>query len=279
MKKILEIFLITTKNWLKNIPFTKSASISYYFLFSLPVLLYIIVKISTNLLGEDLVTDKVYSYVYQNVGPESALSVKDMISNFAVKSNNLIYFIIGAALAILSSTASVVQLRNSLETIFGKRDTDINMKSVINQRATSLLWILIIGAVLIIFFVASTILQIFIENILSIFTSLIIAPTIILILNNIFTFIIMTSLIFVLFKISSKDKIGWQNILVGSSITSLLFMLGKYLIVIYFTSASPTLIFGAASSIALLLLWVNYMCLILFWGAELTKTLKTKKLL
>ena len=48
-------------------------------------------------------------------------------------------------------------------------------------------------------------------------------------------------------------------------------MLGKYGLAMYFKYAAPTSAFGAAGSLAAVLLWVYYSGFILFFGAEFTK--------
>jgi membrane protein len=54
-------------------------------------------------------------------------------------------------------------------------------------------------------------------------------------------------------------------------LTSGLFTTGKYALALYFRFASPTSAFGAAGSLAAVILWVYYSSFILFFGAEFTK--------
>jgi len=74
-----------------------------------------------------------------------------------------------------------------------------------------------------------------------------------------------------MFKFLPDVDIKWKSVWVGAIVTSLLFSIGKTLLGLYFGVADPGSSFGAASTIILVMLWVNYTCLILFFGAEFTK--------
>jgi len=52
--------------------------------------------------------------------------------------------------------------------------------------------------------------------------------------------------------------------------TAALFMLGRVLLGVYFTYASPGSAYGAAGSVVALLIWVNYSMQLALFGAEFT---------
>jgi membrane protein len=53
--------------------------------------------------------------------------------------------------------------------------------------------------------------------------------------------------------------------------TAVLFTIGKYLLTLYLTKGSTASAYGAAGSLAALLIWVYYSAQILFFGAEFTQ--------
>jgi membrane protein len=81
---------------------------------------------------------------------------------------------------------------------------------------------------------------------------------------------IITVLFALIFKYLPDARIQWKSVWIGSLITSILFVFGKFLLGLYFGSADPVSIYGAAGTVVLILLWVSYSCLILFFGAEFT---------
>jgi membrane protein len=79
------------------------------------------------------------------------------------------------------------------------------------------------------------------------------------------------SLVFaLLFKYIPDAEVKWKDVLIGSTITALLFLLGKLLIGVYMSHTATTNVYGAAGSLVALLLWIYYSSLIFFIGAEFT---------
>src|SRR5207253_4815430 len=60
-------------------------------------------------------------------------------------------------------------------------------------------------------------------------------------------------------------------VLLGSVLTAVLFMIGKYALSIYFGKAEPASVYGAGGSVILILLWTSYSSMIVFFGAEFTR--------
>ena len=80
-------------------------------------------------------------------------------------------------------------------------------------------------------------------------------------LNFLFTFI---------YRFIPKRKLPWRELVRGAFVTTVLFMLGKFIIDIYITELAGTSVFGAAGAFAVLLLWVYYSVQIFLFGASLT---------
>jgi membrane protein len=89
--------------------------------------------------------------------------------------------------------------------------------------------------------------------------------------NFLISFGIVTVLFAIMFKVLPDVEIRWKSVWVGAMVTAFLFAIGKTALGYYFGVADPTSSFGAAGTIILLMLWVNYTCLILFFGAVFTK--------
>jgi membrane protein len=66
-------------------------------------------------------------------------------------------------------------------------------------------------------------------------------------------------------------EIAWKDVLLGAGFTALLFVIGKFLIGLYLGQTDPGQAYGAAGSLAILLLWIYYSSLILLLGAEFTQ--------
>jgi membrane protein len=74
-----------------------------------------------------------------------------------------------------------------------------------------------------------------------------------------------------LFKYLPDAKIEWRDVRVGGAATALLFVAGKFAIGLYLGRSNPGDAFGAASALAVVLVWAYYAGMILLFGAEFTQ--------
>ena len=85
------------------------------------------------------------------------------------------------------------------------------------------------------------------------------------------TFVLSMILFAVIFKHLPDVQIRWNDVWAGAALTAALFTLGKYLIQIYLQHSMFTSVYGAAASIAIILIWVYYTAHVLFLGMEFTQ--------
>jgi membrane protein len=80
-----------------------------------------------------------------------------------------------------------------------------------------------------------------------------------------------TGLFAAIFRILPDVVLRWRDVFVGALVTAVLFTLGRSLIAIYLATTATASTYGAAGSLVMLLLWVNYSALILLFGASMTR--------
>jgi membrane protein len=91
------------------------------------------------------------------------------------------------------------------------------------------------------------------------------------ILHLIISLGLITFLFAMIFKFIPDIEIAWRNVWLGAAITAILFTIGKTLIGIYLGQTEVGSTFGAAGSLAVLMIWIYYSSQILFLGAEFTQ--------
>jgi membrane protein len=69
----------------------------------------------------------------------------------------------------------------------------------------------------------------------------------------------------------SDVNLRWSDVWAGGVFIAVLFVIGKYLIAIYLAHAGKASVYGAAGSLALILLWTYYSALIFLLGVEFTQ--------
>jgi membrane protein len=74
-----------------------------------------------------------------------------------------------------------------------------------------------------------------------------------------------------LFRLLPDAVVAWRDAWAGALATSLMFSVGKVLLGLYLGRSATTSSFGAASAMAMLLLWVYYNAQLVLLGAEFTQ--------
>ena len=85
------------------------------------------------------------------------------------------------------------------------------------------------------------------------------------------SFGVLSLLFAAMFKYLPDAKAAWRDVLVGGAVTGLLFVVGTFAIGLYLGRSNPGDAFGAASALAVVLVWAYYAGMILLFGAEFTQ--------
>ncbi len=270
-RKSLQLFRFIKRTyfaWDSIDPFAKSAIIAYYTLFSLPSLLMIVTSVASIFLEKQAVTGSISNQIGSYIGPDAAKAVEGMISNAALTSGSWITITIGIGALIYGATGVFFQMKKAMNEIWNVREKKQNWKQMVKNRALSFGMVLILAFMLLVSLVLSAALaalSTYIEGY---------APTVAAVFADILRFLLsfafIGALFAAIFKILPDVVMSYKTTFLGASITAVLFLIGEYALGYYFTNSNPASVYGGAASIVLILLWVNYTCLILFFGAEIT---------
>ena len=238
--------------WLSRDPFKESSVIAYTAIFSLPGLLVVVVTLSAYFFGPDLVTSEMILF---------SMRSKDSLSAT----------ILGLITMLVGATGVFVQLQKTLNIIWEveAKPNKSGLLRLIQLRLFSFGMILSIAFVLLISLVISSFLAASGDWILRHWGSTMV--WFFNILNFLFFLIFITALFAAMFKIIPDADIKWRYVWLGAFLTTLLFLIGKSLLGLYFGKAEPGSGYGTAGSVILILLWTSYSSLIFFYGAEFTK--------
>ena len=90
-------------------------------------------------------------------------------------------------------------------------------------------------------------------------------------LNLAVSLLIVTLLFAAIYRFMPDAKVSWGDVWFGAIATALLFVLGKWALATYLGSKDLGSTYGAAGSLAFVLVWIYYSSMILLFGAELTQ--------
>ena len=269
-----EILKQSGKDFLDDDCMDSAAALSYYTIFSLPALLVLLLTLISAVMNPSDVKGGIEGQLQSLMGPTAGEQIRTIIQQAQQKPHGgFLPTILGIVGLLLGATGALGQLQKTLNRTWDV-EPDPNqggLKSFLTKRVFSLGMILVLAFFLLVSLVISTALTGIGSRMGGFLPSGVSAPML-EVLNLIVTMGVITLLFAALFKVMPDAKISWRSVWVGAAVTAVLFVLGKFLIGFYLGKSNPGQAYGAAGSLAVLLLWVYYSALILLFGAEFTET-------
>lgn len=269
-KALFSIAKNSVTEFLNNNSLRLAAALAYNTIFSLPPLLFIILMAVGTFFGEEALSGQLYAQSKDALGADAAKEIQTMINNLNAQENQGMMRWVGYGTLIFAATTFFITLQESLNTIWNiKAKPENGIMQTIKNRFMSFGLILSIGLLMLASFVISAALSFFTDYLREIF------PGVAVILFKLLDLVVSTGVITVLFALIYKYLpdaiIRWKDVWVGSFITALLFVLGKFLIGWYLSFSDVGSAYGVAGSIIIILVWIYYSSLIVFYGAEYTQ--------
>src|SRR5690554_6933944 len=247
-----------------------SGSLAYSTIFSLPPMLLLVIIFGGFFYGQDALSGRIFIELKDLIGADTALQVQNIIKQLQFQDGSGLATIISAIALIIGATGVFVEIQGSLNLIWGvKSKPKKGILKLILDRFLSFSMILSLGFIMIVSLVLNTIVTALSTEILSFFPEL--PVDVISFISNVVLFFVLSFLFSFIFKVLPDVKLKWREIWPGAFLTTLLFMLGKYGISLYISTNNTITLYGAASSVIILLVWVYFSSFILYFGAEFTR--------
>jgi membrane protein len=197
-------------------------------------------------------------------------ALAETMSFVYVSGSGWIATVLGFGFALFASTGLFIQLQMALNDIWGVQPKPgRSFWNTIRSRFFAFVLVLGVGALLVLSLVANA-------TLLALHTYLPDAswsdePYLWDGVNWFLSLLLVTFLMAMIYKLLPDAIIAWRDVWVGAFITALLFGLGNFLLGQYLVRAVPASVYGSASSLVVVMLWVYYSSQILLFGAEFTK--------
>lgn len=274
-KDIVELLKKTFQEWQEDKASRLAAALAYYTAFSIAPLLVIAIAIAAIVFGEQAAQGQIATQLGTLVGKEAAEAIQALLVSSSRKSGQgILATLISIALLFFGASNIFTQLQDSLNTIWEVAPKPgRGIKGIVKDRILSFGMVLGIGFLLLVSLILSTVLAALGNYVGGIIPDLHFLWSI---LNFFLSFGVITLLFALMFKFLPDAKITWGDVGIGAVITALLFTIGKTLISLYLGNSGVGSTYGAAGSLVVLLLWVNYSAQILFFGAEFTQVYANK---
>jgi membrane protein len=250
-----------------------AGALSFYTLFTLPPLLVLTIMVAEPFLEPEAVIATFRTEIRALLGPDGADQVQALLDHVrrpgaggpAQAAMGIVAFLFGL-------TAAFAQLQNALNAAWavGPDPTRGDVKNFLIKRVLSFAMIAVVGFLLLVSLILSATISAFGDFLAVILPGAFTAPLLHLI-NTLVSFAVVTFLFGAMFRYLPDAIVAWRDALTGGALTAVLFTIGKALIGYYLGQADPGSVYGAAGSLAIVLIWVYYSAMILFFGAEFTQ--------
>lgn len=266
----LNIFKQAGHIWLESNAFAQAGSLAFFTLFSIAPVIIVVVSVIGVFYGQEAAEGQIVAQLQETIGKEAAETVQQAVARSSLKGGGLFATVAGILAMLVGATTVFGQMQSSLNTIWHvvPKPSRNGLLLFIRKRLTSLTIVIAVGFVMLVSLTLSVGLRVvlhkaqgwlpwydvafgFLELSLSVFVAALLFATI--------------------FKVLPDVVLSWRDVAIGSLVTAILFSLGRFLIALYLSQTATASTFGAAGSLVLLLLWVNYSSLILLYGAAFTK--------
>lgn len=248
-----------------------AAALSYYTVFALPPLLILLLLIAGAVWDPADVQNAIQTQMGSLMGSQGAQEIGNIINQAERPGGRGIKAVLGVGALILGATGAFLQLQGALNRAWEVEPDPSagGWKNFVFKRLLSLGMILGIAFLLLVSLALSAAV-----SAIGGFASRLIpgaSSAILFLFENVITLVVVAGLFAAIFKVLPDAKIAWRDVWVGAAVTALLFTIGKFALGFYLGRSNPGEAFGAAGSLALVLVWIYYSSMIVLFGAEFTQ--------
>ena len=252
---------------------TQAAALSYYTTFSLPPLLMVLLLILGALVDPQDIRGQLEIQMGALMGPAATEQIRSILAQLHQPgSGGTLATVLSIAGLVLGASGAFGQLQAALNRTWGVAPDPQQggVKAFMVKRLFSFGMILSVAFLLLVSLVLSAGLSAF-GGALGRMLPAGLSTTVLQILNFAISLLVITAVFAAIFKVLPDARVAWRDVWVGAGVTALLFVIGKFLIGFYIGRSNPGQAFGAAGSLAVLLVWVYYSSMIVLFGAEFTE--------
>jgi membrane protein len=258
--------------------FFHGAALSYYALFSMFPLLFLIVSFLGRILGEDFILKMIKNFLLENVGLSNVDEIMAVVGTYNLDRGNIFLEIIGIVFVLIASSAFLTSLRNSINEFYNIEKTVHKGRKAIQvnifERLVSLVFLAVFASVFLIIYMFHSVGFTLIHSWLDSSTD--IQVFILRVMDFSFSILLNYIIFLLIFKFLHNGLVTWRVASMGAIVTAVLLFLGQLLIKYYLLNMFVLGTAGIAGSLFIFMAWVHYSSQIIFVGAKFTFTFSKK---
>lgn len=266
---MLELVKQTFKEYAEDEIPIRAAALAYFSVFSLAPMLVLLVHVLV-LFGQSDARTQIVDQIRDVAGDETASTVQSMMQSQAQDGGGTLATIVSIVVLLFAATTLFFHLKRTLNVIWNAQmEADSAMGGIGNMlkaRLMALVAVLGIAAVLI----GAALLMTVVTRI---FEAVDLPGGALLwsLVTRAFAFGVIVLVFALIYKVLPNAEIPWRTVWLGAAVTAALVVLAAWLFGIYLTFVAVESAYGAAGSLAVLLLWAFITAQVILIGAEFTQ--------
>jgi membrane protein len=245
---------------------TLGASIAFYSAFSLAPTLLIVLAVAGWFFGKDAARGELFAQMKGVLGNDAAAAMQDIVGHAHYAGGSGVAAALSVVLLVAGASATFTSLNTALDIVFEAESKSgiAGIALLLRARLMSFGLVMGLGFLMVVSLVLDAAIQ-FAGR--AIFGN---SPVVLfaLVLQSVAALLILTAGFAALIKWLPDAPVKFRHAFAGALVAAILFTVGRYVFGFYLSHAGTANEFGAAGSLAVLMMWLYFSALVFLLGAE-----------
>jgi membrane protein len=258
----------TWREWRDDRAGHHGAALAFYALFSLAPLAIVLSWVTAQLFGADAVRDRLAPELAPVLTPEVARTIQTVVRSAAESRTGWAASTVGIVFSLYGGVRGFLELQATLNAVWGVRAIrGPGVLEMIRRKGLAFASVLLCGSLLL----GSIVATMWLHPVASHATRGIAWP-----LwaarrgEDVSSFVLASLFLTVVFKTLPDVRIRWRDVLLGAAVSAVLFVIGKHGLAYYLRHGTTASTFGAAGTLVVVLMYVQYSAQAMLFGAKFT---------
>ncbi len=252
--------------WSADRCFAESAALGFFAAFAMAPMLVVVIAVAGFFFGADAVQGRLLSEIEAVVGKDAALAVQAMVANAWKSGSSGWVSYLSVGVVVVGASATFSQLTRALNWIWRAPPVHGAVATLIKIRLLSFGMVLGTSFLLIMLLIMDAGLSFVGSALLASHDNL--AAPLVFAVQHAFVFVVLFGAFGALLKVLPEVHVRWRDAGLGAFVATVLFSVGKHVLALYLSHAGTASAFGAAGSLAVVMMWLFFSAAVFLLGAE-----------
>jgi membrane protein len=258
------------RRWLDERCPTMAAAVAFFSAFSLAPTLVIVIAIGGTFFGPEAVRGQLVGQLQGLIGEDGAHAVQGLIQSAWLADGSVFKTLLSVATLLVGASAVFAELSDDVNLLWKvpPRPGSGPVGAFLRVRLLSIGLVVGVGFLLVVSLV--------LDAVVMALQDMMWPPDdtvrmLIGVVNQASSLLLLGTTFALLMKAMPRAHVQWREVTLGASVAALLFVVGKSLFGLYLARAGTADAFGAAGSLAVLLMWLFYSAAVFLYGVAFAR--------